>query len=182
MNLRYLKEIIKTSPRIFAVIGILLVLNTSFYLYAALYQQKRIEALQDTWFSKRNAAAGGAGQDTATIYQQGETDLKAWQSRILPKKKFTAFLGSISDLAANNSLAFNGITYKFTPYKPENLIAYTLDFSVVGKYAAAKSFIADINRMDEIVTIDAVGVSSNASNDAVNLTLQMTVYLKPEEQ
>ena len=181
MNVRYFKELIRISPRIFIMIGVLLVVNIGLYLYAAVYQQQRIESLQNSWFAKRKTLSGGGAQDSSAAYLQGESDLKVWRSRILPKKNFAGFLGTIYETAANNSLTFNGITYKLTIHKPEDLIAYTLDFTVTGKYAGVKSFIADLSRMREMFTIDAVSLSTgNVSNDAVGLKVQLTVFLKPE--
>lgn len=184
MNVRFLKEIIKAQPRTFSLIMVLVLSNVSLFAYASWYQVPRIESLQGQRLEKRKAVRGGAVQDIAAIYQQGERDLKVWQGRIIQKREFARFLGSLFETAANNSLVFKGMSYKASQLKEEkNLITYSLDYNVSGKYAAAKSFISDILRMREIVTIDNLSLSNaNATEDAVALRVQMTLYLRMEEQ
>jgi type IV pilus assembly protein PilO len=183
MNVKVVKEIIKAQPKTFIVIFTLALLNSCLWAYAAAYQKPRLEDLQRNWFEKRKSATGGALLSIAADYQQGERDLKAWRARIIPKKEFARFAGSLFETAANNSLAFKGVSYRVTQYKDENLAAYLLDFNVTGKYAAVKSFIADIGRMREIMTIDNISLNnSGEKGDAVALKVQLTVYLRMEEQ
>lgn len=182
MNIKLIKEILKAQPKTFIVIGALISVNIGIYLYASFYQIPRLEELQSSYFSKRRPA-GERALDTASVYRQGEEDLKAWRARIIPKKGFAAYLGSLFETAANNSLAPKGMSYKITQLKDESLIAYTMDFNVTGKYGAVKRFIADLGRMREIMTIDNISLSnSKATEDAVALKVQLTVYLRPEEQ
>lgn len=184
MNVRFLKEIIKAQPRTFFLIMVLCVSNVCLYLYASGYLTPRIEGLQGQRFEKRKSVRGGAVQDIAAIYHQGESDLKVWQGRIIQKREFARFLGNLFETAANNSLVFKGMSYKPSQLKEEkNLITYSLDYNVSGKYAAVKSFISDVLRMREIVTIDNISLSKGqATEDAVTLRVQMTVYLRMEEQ
>ena len=183
MNVRVVKEIIKTQPKTCIMIFALALLNVCLWAYAAAYQKPRLEELQRIWFEKRKSVAGGAALSIASAYQQGESDLEAWRSRIIPKKEFARFAGNLFEIAANNSLAFKGVTYKVIQHKDENLVSYVLDFNVTGKYAAVKSFIADIGRMREIATLDNISLNNNSVTvDAVALKVQLTVYLRMEEQ
>ena len=181
MNLKLVREILKSAPRLFILIGVLLLLNVVALCYYAIFQQRQIERVQGRWFEARKALSGG-DHDISATYRQGEDDLKAWRERIILKKDFARFVGNLFEAAANNSLAFNNITYKTSQFKAENLAAYTLDFNVTGKYAGIKSFIADIGQMREILTIDNISLNnSNPTSDAVGLKVQLTVYLRPEE-
>ena len=183
MNIKAVKEIIKARPKTFILICALFLLNICFYLYAAVYQKPRLESLQAQWLEKRKSAADAAVAGILSGYQQGEGDLKAWRARIIPKKEFAKFVGSLFETAASNSLAFKGVSYKVSQIKDENLAAYSLDFNVTGKYAAIKSFISDIGRMREIITIDNISLNNGSeTEDTVALKLQMTVYLRMEGQ
>lgn len=165
------------------VILALFLLNVCIYAYAVVYQKPRLASLQGRWFDKRKLVSGSGGYDPAAAYQQGESDLKVWRERIIPKKDFARFVGSLFETAANNSLAFKGITYKVAQLKDEQLIAYSLDFNVSGKYAGIKSFMADIGKMREIVTMDNISLAnSNDKGEAVALKVQLTVYLRAEGQ
>ena len=107
------------------------------------------------------------------------SDLTAWRARIIPKREFAGFVGRLFETAARDSLAFKGLSYKVSQIKEENLAAYSLDFNVTGKYEAVKSFVVDIGRMREIVTIDNISLNNmNQSEDSVTLKVQMTVYLR----
>ena len=180
---KVVKEIIKARPKTFILIIALFLLNICLYVYAAGYQKPRLENLQSKWFEKRDSATGGTVLNNASAYQQGESDLKTWRARIILKKEFARFVGNLFENAVNNSLAFKGVTYKVSQLKDENLAAYALDFNVTGKYAAIKSFISDIGRMREIITIDNISLNnSNETGDAVALKVQLTVYLRMEER
>lgn len=183
MNVIIVKEVIKAQPKTFILIFALLLANIGLYLYASVYQAPQLASLQGKRLEKRRFTAGGAALDTAAVYRQGEADLKAWRARIIPKKEFARFVGNLFETAANNSLAFKSVSYKATQLKDENLATYALDFDVAGKYAAVKSFIADLGRMREIMTIDNIALSTGkAAEDDVSLKVQLTVYLRMEEQ
>jgi type IV pilus assembly protein PilO len=182
MNIKVIKELIKVQPKTFVLILVLLLLNVCLYLYDYLYQTPRVETLQGTWFEKRKSASGAATLETAAVYRQGQNDLKLWRDRIIPKKDFARFVGMLFETAANNSLVFKGVSYKPSLVKDENLVSYTLDFSVSGKYAAVKSFIADLGRMRDIMTIDNISLTnSKAIEDVEALKVQLTVYLRVVE-
>jgi type IV pilus assembly protein PilO len=183
MNIMIVKEVIKIQPRTFILIVVLFLVNISFYLFSAVYQKPRFESLQNQWFDKRKIATGGAVPDTTAVYQQGVKDLKTWRERIIPKKGFAGFIGRLFEAAANNSLSFKGVSYKVLQLKEPGLAAYALDFSVAGKYAAVKSYLSDIERMPEIIAIENISLNNkNSTEDAIDLKVQLTVYLRLEEQ
>lgn len=183
MNIPLVTEIIKTRPKTFILIIVLVLMNISLYLFAAVYQKPRLESLQGTWFEKRKTADKGAAIDSAAVYRQGVSDLTAWKAKIIPKKGFAGLVGRLFETAAGNSLAFKGVSYKVSQIKDENLATYSLDFIVTGRYAAVKSFISDIGRMREIMTIDNISLNKmNDSGDSVTLKVQLTVYLRVGEQ
>ena len=183
MNVKLVLEYIKAAPKWFVLIGVLLAVNISLYLYTSLYQQRGIESLQKAWFQNRDTASGRGDATVATIYRQGEIDLKEWRSRILPKKDFARFVAGLFETVGHNSLSCKGITYHVSQVKAEDLIAYTLSLNVTGKYAGIKGFISDIGRKKEILSIDNISLSNvDANGDAVDLKLTVTVYLRPEGQ
>jgi type IV pilus assembly protein PilO len=183
MNVKLVLKYIKAASKWFILIGFFLTVNICLYLYTSLFQQRKIESLQNTWSRNRDAAAGRGVTDVAAIYRQGEIDLKDWRSRILPKKDFARFVAGLFETASHNSVTCKGISYTVSHVKAEDLIAYTLALDVTGKYGGIKSFIADIGREKEILSIDNISLSNvDATGDAVNLKLTVTVYLRPEGQ
>lgn len=181
MKYKFILETIRAwrKPAIFVVV--LLLINVCSYLYLTIYQEPRLESLQNNWFEKRQKINSMAVVDAATVYEQGTRDLKTWSSRIPPKKDFARFLGDLFETAANNNLSVKSVTYKPNLIKDEGLLAYSIAFSVSGNYAAVKSFISDIARSRQIVTIDNLSLSnSSTTQEAIELKLQLTTYLRVE--
>ena len=180
MKIDIILQILKTRPKSFVCIAILIAANFGLYLFSALYQEPRLADLQRKWSEKRLEAASAPPQDPAAIYRQGTADLKSWRERIPPKREFAAFIGELFETAVNNSLSVGAITYKPTQIKGENLLAYTIGFNVSGKYAAIKSFIADIERLRQIAVIDNLSLSGKADEEFVDMRLQLTAYFRVE--
>jgi type IV pilus assembly protein PilO len=180
MNIALLQQIFKARQRSFICILILLILNVGLYAYSAAYQEPLLAGLQIKWAEKRRLAAGEAVMDMATVYRQGTSDLAAWRKRIAPKKEFARFIGDLFEAAGNNSLHVGAITYKPEPVKGEDLLAYSIGFNVSGKYAAIKSFIADMERLRDIAVIDNISLDGRASEESVALRLQLTAYFRVE--
>ncbi len=181
MTVKFIEQIVRARLKSFVFMAVLLLLNVGLYLYISMYQTPRLTALQNTWFEKRRAAEKGTLKDAASIYRQGTADLASWRARIAPKKDFARVVGEIFETAANNSLSVGSVTYKPVAIPDEHLLAYTIGFNVSGKYAAIKSFLADIMRSREIMTIDTVALSnSKATEESVALTVQLTAYFSVE--
>lgn len=183
MSSKVIKEIFKAQPKTFILILVLLTANVCLSIYITGLQMPRVENLQSAWLEKRKATGRSATLDTVATYRQGENDLKLWRTRIIAKKDFAGLVGRILETANHNALAFKGISYSPSFLKDENLACYGLDLNVSGKYAAVKGFISDLERMQEIMTIDNVSLTtSKVAEDAVALRIRLTIYLRTEAQ
>ncbi|HBG08059.1 MAG: pilus assembly protein PilO [Geobacteraceae bacterium GWC2_58_44] len=181
MSYQMLRDMIGVRRNSFAFAGFLAVLNIALLLYLSLWQQPELAKAQSEWFAQRQALASGQSLGSAARYQEGVRDLELFQQRLIPKKNFAGFLSELFESAKSNSLSMKGIVYKATPMKPEGMLSYGISFTVSGKYAAVKSFIADLSRYPEMVTLDAVSLNSTSkTEESVNLRVQMTAYLKME--
>jgi type IV pilus assembly protein PilO len=180
MNISMLRQIITARRNSFIAISVLILINIGLYLYSSTYLGPRVAFLQNKWSEKRLLAAGGAVIDTAAVYRQGTADLAAWRARIYPKKEFSRFIGELFETATNNTLKVGAITYKPQPVKGEDLLAYSIAFNVSGKYAAIKSFIADIERLHEIAVIDNISLNAKTTEETIDMRLQLTAYFRVE--
>ena len=180
MNFTMLRQIIMARRNSFIAISVLILINIGLYIYSSAYLEPRVALLQNKWSEKRLLAAGGAVVDSAAVYRQGIADLAAWRARIYPKKEFARFIGEIFETATNNTLKVGPITYKLQPVKGEDLLAYSIAFNVSGKYAAVKSFIADIERLREIAVIDGISLNAKTTDESIDLKLQLTAYFRVE--
>jgi len=181
MSYQMLRDMIAARPKAFAFAAFLAVLNLAVLLYLSLWQQPELEKAQLEWFAKRDALAKGEILGDATRYQNGVRDLELFQKRLLPKKDFAALLSRMYETARSNSLSLKGISYQPEPIKGEQLFSYGISFTVSGKYASVKSFLADLVRYPEMLTVDSVSLSNTKSTEeSVNLRVQVTAYLKTE--
>jgi type IV pilus assembly protein PilO len=174
------RQILKSRQKSFICISILIVANLGLYVFSSAYLEPQLADLQRKWSEKRAQAAAEPAMDAAAIYRQGTADLKTWRARISPKREFAGFIGELFETAVNNSLKVGAITYKPTLIKGENLLAYSIGFNVSGKYAAIKSFIADIEKYREIAVIDDISLNGKSDEELVDMRLQLTAYFRVE--
>lgn len=181
MNVKLLWDIIKSRPKSLAVVLLLVILNCVLFFYSSFSQQPRLQNLRQQWAEKRRAAGSGGVRDAAGIYRQGTEDLAKWRGRITPKKDFARLIGTLFDMASNSSLKVGAVSYRPVPVKQDNLLAFTISFSASGKYAAVKSFIADLMRSKEILTLDNITLSSTKlTEEAIDMKIELTAYFRTE--
>jgi type IV pilus assembly protein PilO len=181
MNLEMLREIFAVRRRSFGLLAFLVLVDLALVLYPSLWQEPELERSQKAWFAKRDAIARGVDRGVSARYRDAERDLAQFQTRLIDKKDFAAFLSDLFASAKGNSLALKAINYKPTPLKEPGLFSYAITFDVSGKYAGVKSFLADLARLPKMVTLDAVSLgSASPTEESVDLRVQMTVFLKME--
>ncbi len=180
MNLKIIRQIFVARRNWFIAILILVLIDAGLRVFRSTYLGPRVASLESKWSARRLEAAGEKGVDMAAVYRQGMGDLAAWRARIYPKKEFAGFIGELFETAKNNSLKVGAITYRPQPVKGEGLLAYSIGFSVSGKYAAIKSFIADLERLREIAVIDNISLNGKSTEESVDMRLQMTAYFRVE--
>jgi type IV pilus assembly protein PilO len=182
MNYQLLREMIGARRKSFSFLAFLALLNLALALYLSIWQQPELAKAQSDWFARRSALASGQSIGTAARYRNGVRDLALFEKRYIPKKEFAGFLSVLFDTAKSNSLSVKGITYKPGPVKGEaGLLSYGISFNVSGKYPAVKSFIADLNRFPEMVTLDSLSLASTSkTEESVDLKVELTAYLKME--
>ncbi|RII27039.1 MAG: hypothetical protein CXR31_07185 [Geobacter sp.] len=179
MNGKLLWDIVKSRPKSLAVVLLLVILNCGLFFYSAYSQQPRLQNLRQQWTEKRRA--GGGVRDVAGIYRQGTGDIATWRGRITPKKDFARLIGTLFDMASSSSLKVGAVSYRPVPVKQDNLLAFSISFSASGKYAAVKSFIADLMRTKEILILDNIKLSSTkTTEEAIDMKIELTAYFKTE--
>ncbi len=174
-------ELIKLRHKTFLLILLLLIANLIMHFFIAGSQEPKLEALQKEWLDKREITLTGPA-DKAFIYGQGKKDLAIFDSRIPPKKDFARVVGDILEIASNNGLSISSIGYKPSLVKDKGLLVYTLGFGVSGSYAAIKSFMSDIERSPDILSIDSVSLSrEDLSRDSVKFSIQLSAFFRTEK-
>ncbi|WP_243371223.1 type 4a pilus biogenesis protein PilO [Geotalea sp. SG265] len=161
--------------------GGLLFVNIASFVFLSVYQEPRVASLQTSWFEKRQQSSRTDIRDAATVYAQGTKDLQTWDARILPQRDFARLLGELYEAAANNNLVVKSVTYKPGSIKEQGLLAYTIDFSVSGRYAGLKSLISDLQRSRQIIVLDNLSLANTSqTKEEVDLKLRLTTYFRME--
>ena len=183
MNYHLLRDMIAARSKSFASLAFLVLLALGCQLYLSLWQRPGLEKAQVAWFAKRDALAKGETLADSTRYRNGVRDLEELEKRLVPKKEFAALLSQVYGTAEGNSVSLTKISYKpaFEKDRVGEILPYGISFTVSGKYASVKSFLADLVRYRELLTVDAVSLSSQSqTEESVTLNLDATVFLKTE--
>lgn len=176
---RYLLEIVRQKWRLLSVVLTVIVVNVVLAIFVSVYQLPVIADLKAKWSGLRLQVARAGQTDPTALYRQGAEDLVKLKSRIAEKKQFARVLSDLLEATASSSVEVATISYKPVPVKEENLLSYQLSFSVSGRYAAVKSFLADLQNNPELLVVDSVSFSnSDLFIEKVTMDLHVTVYLK----
>lgn len=176
---QYVFEIIRQKWRLLGVILFLLLLNVTLGFVVSAYQSPSLADLQSKWNNLRRQAAQIGLVDAATLHRQGTVDLEKLKTRIPEKRQFARLLSDLLEAAASNAVDVGSISYKPVPIKEEALLSYQLSFSVVGGYAAVKSYLSDLQKNQELIVVDSVVFSNNdLFVENVAMDLKLTIYLR----
>ncbi len=176
---QYVLEIIRQKWRALSIISFLLVLNVIITVVISAYQIPQLADLQMKWSSLRSQAARAGQLDATVLYRQGSTDLEKLKGRIPEKRQFAGVLSDLLEAAASSAVDVGAISYKPVQIKKEALLSYQLSLSASGRYAAVKSYLADLQKNPELIVVDSVSFSnSDPLVEHVVMDLHITVYLR----
>lgn len=177
-----LLELFLQKKRTLIAVLVLFLLNSALYAVVAGYLEPKVAASQTSWTDLRQRVAVAGKADVATVYRRGVDDLKKLMVQIPVKRQFPRVLGDILDAAASSAVTTGTISYKPQAVKDHDLLAYGISMSVAGSYAAVKSFLADLQKINEMVVIDGISFSnSDLYEENVVMDLRLTVYLLGKE-
>ncbi|HEY3306878.1 MAG TPA: type 4a pilus biogenesis protein PilO [Desulfuromonadaceae bacterium] len=174
-----LLELFQQKRRSLIMVVVLLLVNVAFYAIVNGYQAAALKKARAKWAGLRSRLAAIERGDVNARYRQGKTDLEKLYTHIPVRRQFPRMLGDILDIAASNGVATGAITYKPQSIKEQKLLAYGVTIGVSGSYAAVKSFLADLQKSNELIVVENIGLTnSDPFEELVVLDLQLTVYLQ----
>ena len=172
-------EILRQKWRLLSVILMLLVVNVVLGVFVSVYQLPSLEDLQTKWNGLRLQAARAGQTDPVVLHRQGAADLEKLKTKIPEKRQFARVLSDLFEAAASSSVEVGTISYKPVTLKEEALLSYQLSLSVSGRYAAVKSYLADLQKNPELLVVDTIAFSnSDILVEKVVMDLRITVYLR----
>lgn len=175
-------ELIRQNRKMLIAAGILLFLNIILQVAVSYFLAPAVISAQTSWNDLRQRMAVAGRADVQTVYTRGLEDLKSLFGRIPPKRQFPRVLGEILDAAASSGVVTGAVSYKPQPIKEEELLAYSVSMSVSGGYAAVKSFLSDLQGLNELVVVEGISLAnSDLYEENVAMDLKLTVYLQGKE-
>lgn len=183
MRVKNLQEIILLKKKPLLALAVLLLIVTGLYVYISAIQESTLETLRQSWMAKRKQQMEGGSASIGAVYSQGVRDLALFYGRVPAKREFARQLGDIFEIASNNGLELKTVGYKPGTVKSGELLSYQLNLNLVGRYAPVKSFIADIQRLSEIVTIDSMQLAgAGPDQESIDLKVQLSAYFRTDRQ
>jgi type IV pilus assembly protein PilO len=181
MTVAMLMEIVRQRRRSLTILVLLIAIAVGLVVLRITWQEPRLAQLQHQWFASRELAAGVASSP-ATVYGKGKEDLQRVREFTPPRTRFVALLEEMYETAANNHLTVEEMTYKPEAVTDKAITAYGLTLKVTGSYAAVKSFIADLERMRELVVIDGLDIvaEKDSPGGLVTMKLPFSAYFLTE--
>lgn len=169
--------------RIFpVVIATLLVINLAFFLFLSLVQGPQSEKIEREYIELQAKTRQGkvvGGETPQARYLQAKSDLESFRAIIPPRSELSRLIAQLHELAAASGLSVQQIGYVPDEIPEENLLAYTLNFSVTGSYAEVKHFVFRLEQAQRLVIFDQFSLSAASSPDKprqVSLNLKLTTY------
>jgi type IV pilus assembly protein PilO len=168
------------------VLAVLLVLNLFGWWVAGRVLAPRVEvarrALAQEQERQRRQIERGGVVPGAVGYREAREKIDRFHRSLLSKDQLTVFLSEVYSLARSAGLDIDRISYDPEHVREQNLLRYTLNFSVAGDYAQIKKFIRSLERSGSIMILGKVNLSGEqADKDRVSLRLQLTTYFMSEK-
>ena len=166
------------------VTGLLLVLNLAMVLVLHQYQEPEVTA-REQQLRQRQAEARGVSMsdDTpAQLLADGERDLTAFRERIPPYREFTGLVLELEEMADEAGLELGQVSYKNEREPADDLLRYTLTFTVAGGYRDIKQFIHALEQSPRLLILRQIGlqgVEQDSDESDVRLQLTLETYFRP---
>jgi type IV pilus assembly protein PilO len=175
-------ELVEQHRRLLIIAGILLLLNVLLLAVVSYYLNPAVISSQASWNDLRQRVAAAGKADARTLYRQGSDDLKKLFEHIPVRRQFPRIVGDILDTASSSGVVTGAVSYKPQAVKEVDIQAVNLSMTVTGGYAAIKSFLADLQKINDLVVVEDVVLSNtDLYEENISMDLKMTIYLQGKE-
>lgn len=157
----------------------ILLLNLAFYVVVIERQRDRMARLETVYSKKRNPVGLRAEGERIAGYRIAGEEVKLFEAGLPPKEKFVQRLKEMHDLLERHGLTMDRITFKPKAVGALKLWKYTSSFSVSGRYAQLKGFIADLQNSPNLFCLEKLSfINRSSTRELVNMKLEVSTYFK----
>jgi Tfp pilus assembly protein PilO len=161
------------------VFTLIIIANLLFHFTIGKYQRKRIDELQDQYRIKRIIKVPQKNTDQIKL-MQAKQDIEYFVSRLSLRTEFPTVIAELFQLLHNHGLSVNKMSYNPELIDFHHLLKFTTNFSVIGKYAPIKSFLADLQESKTLFCIDNLSIvnRSTQEEESIEIMLQISTFFR----
>lgn len=171
--------------RLFPVLlAVFLLIDLLVYVWLGYHVEPVLEQKERTYIELQSRARKARQVEAAALnpqqaFRQGQLDLKKFLERVPERKELSSLIGEIFSFARQAGLSIKAIGYTPDNLKEQNLLEYSLSFTVAGEYGQIKKFIHLVEQTSRLVSIDKLNLGSGPKDEgSVKLSIQMSTYFR----
>jgi Tfp pilus assembly protein PilO len=164
--------------------GLLLVVNLTVGLALHYYLVPTVNGREQQLLQRQAELRGGASSDDSPeqLFADGERDLAAFRSKIPPYREFTGLLIELQEMADMANLELSQVSYKNDREQDDDLLRYTLTFTLAGGYRDIKQFVHALEQSPRLLILGEIGLQGVEQDDyetEVRLQLSLETFFRP---
>ena len=183
MTVRLLQIVFRENRAVLILLSTFLLLTVLLWLYLLLGQQRQRDQLYQQWTEKRQFLQESGNSSGLASYRRSSDGLKQLLASVPARSEFPRILGQVTDVVAMQKATLVSLSYKQLPSSVEGLLCYSLAVSVKGDYAALKQVLSDLQHLQQLSSVDAIGSAHvDQQSDQVVLDATLVFYLRPDSR
>ncbi|MBN1848458.1 MAG: type 4a pilus biogenesis protein PilO [Deltaproteobacteria bacterium] len=161
------------------VFGLIVICNLLFHMTIGKYQKKRIDELHEEYLIKRMVKAPQKNIDQVR-FLQARRDIQSFVNRLSQRTEFPVLVSELFQLLHRHGLSMDKMSYHPESIDFYDLLKFTTNFSVVGKYAPIKAFLADLQESKTFFCIDNLSITNRSSQDeeSIEMAFQVSMFFR----
>jgi len=166
---------------------VLLLVNIALFLILVLFQSPRSAELEREYIELQARTRQGQVMESETPlarFNQRDTDLVKFLAIIPERGELSGLIDELYQLAGASGLTVQQVGYMPVEIPEQNLLAYSLNFSLTGNYGEIKHFIFRLEQAERLIVIEQMSLSAAPSTvkpRQVTLNLKLTTYFRSNE-
>ena len=183
-----IRELWQGQWRWLLAVGLLLVINLSFYVLLQQFLVPRVEEREQRFIQRQDQArqllreAEGVADTPERDYLRVRQDIEQFRAIIPEYEDFTGLIDELLVHATRSDLTIRQITYTTEELPSVALRQYDLAFTVNGRYENLKQFIHALEQSPRIMAIRQISLNTReqASGQGVSLRLSLQTVFQLE--
>jgi len=177
----------RTNRVLPSIIGALLLLNLAAAGLAIWYVGPQLARLESDFLREQQSyrdarKSGEIDESPQGLFRRGLADLQTLAAAIPDRTEFTGLISDLFSMAGQSRLDIDRVNYAPAPVKGEDeLLSYTVSFTVTGDYGQVKKFIYLIEHSQRLVAIEELNLNTSSGEQRpgqINLGLRLTTYFR----